>query len=332
MPETVRGRIKNYIEDAIAAERNLEHALHAFGNIGVQEPVQVLLCAAGDKAQTQHQRLIALLEQRGGSPSTAKSALAQMLAFSPLTTPDGHEPGEKNTEHLIVTYAATAAERAMYEVLAESATEAGDTAAALLARQLQLEEADDAKKVWLLLRPSARNAFRETLGAHRSPTEILLAYLEHMIAAEESFETQLTHFSKGGDDAPAQRVLAEHARETHAQYERLAARLEALGGVRSTAESTLAKVFKVAAISVQMGHNSSERVTQNLIMSYSLENAEVAMYEVFATVAAYAGDRKTEQLAIEIQKEEKETAEKVWKMIGPVARRSMQQLSLRKAS
>src|SRR5690348_15794023 len=57
MPETVRERINTYIEDAIAAERNFEDALHAFGKTGVQEPVRVLLASAGDKARTQHQRL-----------------------------------------------------------------------------------------------------------------------------------------------------------------------------------------------------------------------------------------------------------------------------------
>lgn len=332
MAETVRDRINNYLEDAIAAERNFEDALHAFGNTGVQEPVRALLAAAGDKARTQHQRLTALLEKRGGSPSAAKSVLAHLLAFSPLTAQAGHEPGEKNTQHLVVTYAAAAAERAMYEALAEAATDSSDTAVGTLARQLQAEETDDAQQVWPLLRPSARNAFRESVGKGRAPAEILRDYFEDIIAAEKTFETQLTGFSKEGDDPAAQSAFAQHARETHAQYERLTARLESLGGTPSTAKSMLAHVFGAAPKAAQLGHDADERTTQNLMMAYSVENAEVAMYEVFACVAGEAGDRKTEQLALEIQKQEKETADKLWKLVGPAARRSVQKLSLRKAS
>lgn len=332
MSETVRERINNYLEDAIAAERNFEDALHAFGKTGAQESVRALLWEAGDKARTQHQRLTAVLEQRGGSPSTAKSALAHMLAFSPLTAQAGHEPGEKNTQHLIVTYGAAGAEQAMYESLAEAGSEAGDAAVVALARQLQSEEADDARQVWPLLRTSGRDSFREAVGAGRSPADVLCAYLEDLIAAEKSFETQLTGFSKEGDDAAAQSAFAEHARETRTQYERLTARLEMLGGKPSTAKGMLAQIFSVAPKAAQIGHDADERLTQNLMMAYAVENAEMAMYEVFAAVAADAGDHQTEQLALEIQKQEKETAEKVWKLVGPAARRSMQRVSLKKAS
>ncbi len=332
MADSIRDRINDYLDDAIAAERNFEHALHAFGNAGVQEPVRALLASAGDKARTQHQRLTALLEQRGGSPSAAKSALAHMLAFSALTAQASHEPAEKNTQHLVVTYGAAAAERGLYEALAEAATEAGDTAVATLARQLQSEEMDGARQVWTLLRPSGRNAFRELLGTRRAPIDILKSYLEDIIAAEKAFEAQLTGFSKEGDAPTAQQAFAQHARETNTQHGRLTARLESLGGGPSTTKSVLAHVFGVAPKAAQLGHDADERTVQNLIMAYSVENAEVAMYEVFATLAADAGDRETEQLALEIQKQEKETAEKLWKLVGPAARRTVQKMSLRKAS
>lgn len=332
MPETVRDRINDYLEDAIAAERNFEDALHAFGKTGVQEPVRALLSKAGDKARTQHERLTALLEQRGGSPSAAKSALAHMLALSPLTAQAGHEPGEKNTQHLIVTYGAAGAERAMYQALYEAATEAGEAGVAALAQQLESEETNDAEQVWPLLRTSARNAFREAVGAGRTPAEILRAYLEDIIAAEKSFETQLIAFSEEGDYAPAQSAFAGHARETRVQYERLTARLNTMGGSPSTMKGMIAQIFGVSPKIAQAGHDPSERVTQNLMMAHAVECAEMAMYEVFAAVAADAGDHETERLALEIQKQEKETAEKVWKMVGPAARRSIQKVQLRKSA
>jgi ferritin-like metal-binding protein YciE len=332
MPETVRDRINDYLEDAIAAERNFEDALHAFGKTGVQEPVRMLLSKAGDKARTQHERLTALLTQRGGSPSTAKSALAHMLAFTPLTAQAGHQPGEKNTQHLIVTYGAAGAERAMYEALCEAASEAREAGVATLARQLQSEEADDARQVWPLLRTSARNSFREAVAAGRAPADILRSYLEDIIAAEKSFETQLTGFSKEGDYTPAQDAFAEHALETRLQYERLTARLNAMGGSPSIAKGLLAQIFGVTPKLAQAGHAPSERATQNLIMAHAVECAEMAMYEVFAAVAAAAGDLDTERTALEIQRQEKETADKIWKMIGPAARRSIQQVQLRRTA
>lgn len=332
MAETVRDRINNYLEDAIAAERNFEHALHTFGTAGVQEPVRALLASAGDKARTQHERLTTVLQYRGGSPSEAKTALAHLLAVSPLTAQAGHEPQEKNTQHLIVTYAAAAAERAMYEALAEAADEAAEAEVLQLAKQLQKEEEDDARQVWPLLRPSALDAFRAAIAAQGQPVVVLGIYLQDAIAAEKSFEDQLVAFSKEGNDEAAQAVFARHAQETRTQYERLTARLHEIGGSTSFVKSLLARFFSLSPKVAQAGHDASERMTQNLMMGYSVENSEIAMYEVLAAVAGAAEDRETEKLVLDIQQQERETAEKVWQFIGPAARRSIRELTLAKAS
>lgn len=332
MAETVRDRINSYIEDAIAAERNFEDALHTFGKTGVQGETKTILATAGDRARTQHERLEALLKQRGGSPSQSKTALAHMLAFTPLTAQLGHAPAEKNTQHLLVTYAAAAAESAMYECLAEAAGQAGESQVVSLARQLQSEERDDAKQVWPLIRPSARDSFERDTAGGRQALDIMRSYLEDIIAAEKSFETQLTGFSKEGDYPPAQNAFAEHAQETRGQYERLTRRLESLGGSTSTVKTLLAHLFNFAPKAAQIGHDATERVAQNLMMAYSVENAEVAMYEAFAEICALAGDSETEQLARNIQQQEKSTAEKVWKLIAPIARRSITGIAMARAS
>jgi ferritin-like metal-binding protein YciE len=333
MAETAQVRINRYIEDAIAAERNFEDALHSFGETGVQERLKQLLAKAGDRARTQHERLTRLLEKRGGKPSEAKSVLAHMLAFSPLTAQIGHDPAEKNTQHLIVTYGAAAAETAMYESLAAAAEQTGDTDVVALARQLQSEERDDAEQVWPLLQPSATDAFQREVAMGKAPDQILRAYLEDIIAAEKTFETQLTGFSKEGNDPAAHRAFAQHAEETRRQYERLTQRLESgFGGSPSITRSMVAHVFGVAPKVAQLGHDGSERLTQNLMMGFAVENAEVAIYEVFATVAAMSGDKQTENLAREIQQQERETAQKVWNLLAPAARRSIAEVDIAKAS
>lgn len=156
-----------YIEDAEAAERNFEDALAGFSKMGDQPEVQSLLAMMSGKARTQHERLEKRLRALGGSPSTAKSILAHLLAFTPLSAQIGHAPAEKSTQHLMITYAAAAAEMAMYESLAAAAETAGDAETAALARKLQSEEKEDHTLAWNHLAPSARHAMMSLAGAER---------------------------------------------------------------------------------------------------------------------------------------------------------------------
>lgn len=145
--------------------------------------------------------------------------------------------------------------------------------------------------------------------------EVIKRYLQDAIAAEKSFETQLEGFAKEGDDTVVQSLFRQHAVETRQQYERLTARLEALGGSPSTAKSLLAHVFGMTPKAAQLGHEKEERTTQNLMMAYAVENSEMAMYESLAIVAEAAGDTETATLARQIQTQEKATAEKIWRVL-----------------
>lgn len=116
--------------------------------------------------------------------------------------------------------------------------------------------------------------------------------------------------------------MAEHAEETRTQHQLLSERLNSLGATPSGMKSFLANMFGLAPKAAQIGYDESERRTQNLIMAFSVENSEVAMYEALAIAAAAAGDVKTEQLARTIQKQEQETAEKIWALLPVVADRS----------
>jgi len=160
-----RDAVITYLEDAEAAERNFEDALATFAKQGEQGPVKGAMEWMSQKARTQHERLAARLKELGGSPSKAKSMLAHMLAFTPTMAQAGHTPGEKDTQHVMITYAAAAAEMAMYEALASVASLAGDSETERLARQLQAEEKEDYDKAWALLRPSAMASFQGLTSA-----------------------------------------------------------------------------------------------------------------------------------------------------------------------
>jgi ferritin-like metal-binding protein YciE len=157
--------IVRHLQNTEAAERNFEDALATFSKSGKQGEVQSLLSMMSKKARTQHERLAARLTELGGTTSTAKSVLAHLLAFTPVSAQLGHDEAEKSTQHLMITYSAAAAEMAMYEALAIVATEAGDETTARLARELQAEEEDDHRLAWEHLPNSARSSYQEVRAA-----------------------------------------------------------------------------------------------------------------------------------------------------------------------
>lgn len=151
--------IVRYLQDAEAAERNFEDALASISKTDGQPEVQTALAGMSRNARSQHERLEARIEALGGSRSTVKSAIAHVLGFAPLLGQVGQTSAEKNTQHLILTIAAAAAESAMYEALATAAAAAGDPTTERLARELQGEERQDYRQAAVLLRQSALETF-----------------------------------------------------------------------------------------------------------------------------------------------------------------------------
>jgi|SRR5579884_867064 len=160
-----------------------------------------------------------------------------------------------------------------------------------------------------------------------NPTDVIKRYLVDAIAAEKSFETQLRGFANEGRNVDVQHLFKQHADETKTQYEQLTARLEQLGGSPSTMKSMLAHFFNMAPTIAKIGYEAEERTTQNLMMAYAVENSEVAMYESLIVACEAAGDNQTAELARRIQRQERETAEKVWRFIAPCARQGIQAAS-----
>jgi ferritin-like metal-binding protein YciE len=152
--------------------------------------------------------------------------------------------------------------------------------------------------------------------------DVIIRYLQDAIAAERAFETQLRGFAAEADEAQARDVFSQHAEETRHQHQLLSERLTSLGGTPSAGKSFLAGMFSLAPKTAQIGFAQSERLTQNLIMAFSVENSEIAMYESLALAATAAGDLETGELARSIQKQEQETADKIWRLIPAAAERS----------
>ncbi len=156
--------IVRYLQDAEAAERTFEDALASLSKAGDQPAVQSALAGMSRNARSQHERLQARLEALGAGSSSAKSALAHVLAFAPELAQWGETEDQKSTQDLMIVIGAAAAESAMYEALATAAAAAGDPATEALARQLQDEERQDYQRAQALLRRSAVETFQRAMS------------------------------------------------------------------------------------------------------------------------------------------------------------------------
>ena len=316
--------IVRYLQDAEAAERNIEDVLSSFSKTGDQAAVRSALANMSRKARTQHQRLQARLRVLGGDSSTAKSAFAHALAFAPTVVQLGQASGEKSTQYLMITIAAAAAQMAMYEALATAATGADDRETEQLARQLQEEERHDYHDAAALLRQSALDSFQQAEG---NSIDSIQSYLADAIAAEKSFETQLRDFAREGSGNQIHALFEQHANEARRQQELLTARLKELGGGPSAAKSFIAHLVGLTPKLAQLGHDVMDRLTQNLIIAFAVQNCEAAMYEALIAVSEWAGDTPTTELARSIQAEERATADKVWQRLAPTALSAFDKMS-----
>ncbi len=136
--------------------------------------------------------------------------------------------------------------------------------------------------------------------------DTIVRYLQDAEAAERTFEDALAALSKTGDQPEVQAALAAMSLKARTQHERLDARIEALGASRSTTKSALAHVLGFAPRLAQLGETEEQKSTQDLMITIAAAAAEAAMYEALATAAAAAGDSATEQLARQLQDEERQ--------------------------
>lgn len=148
---------------------------------------------------------------------------------------------------------------------------------------------------------------------------LMKRYLEDAAAAENHSIAQLKNLEGECDNAEIKELFRAHRIETEQQYQRLVARLKTLNGSPSNGKGLLAYIFGLVPKTAQAEPEKEERTTQNLMMAYAVENSEVAMYESLITIAEAAGDSETSELARSIQTEEKEAADKIWKLLPAAA-------------
>jgi ferritin-like metal-binding protein YciE len=162
--------------------------------------------------------------------------------------------------------------------------------------------------------------------------DVIATYIQDAEAAERNFEDALATFGKTGEQGPVMDFFKWASAKAKTQHERLEARLRDLGGSPSAAKSVLAHILAFSTTAAQIGQEPAEKNTQHLIMCVGAAAAEMAMYESLATVAASAGDAITEQLARQLQAEEKDDFDKAWALLAASARDSFQKAVTRSAT
>jgi ferritin-like metal-binding protein YciE len=311
--------IQRYLEDAIAAEKSFETQLTGFADEASLPQARELFERHADETRTQYQQLTTRLEALGGSVSSAKSFLAHLFNMSPKMAQLGHEAQERTTQDLIMAFAVENAEVAMYEALSIAAESAGDSETANLARRIQAEEQATAEKIWPFISTAAQDGLTAAT-AKEGVQQTVIRYLQDVEAAERNFEDALASFSKSGDRREVQSLMSMMSDKARTQHERLYARLQALGGDRSAGKSLLAHLLAFTPVTAQMGHSASEKSTQHLMITYAAAAAEMGMYEALATAARLTEDSETEQLARQLQREEKEDHILAWRALPETAR------------
>lgn len=123
MPATEHDIIRRYIEDAIAAERNLASQLRDFASDGDDEDVTTLLSAAATQSDTAADALTSML---GNEPGALKDLAAKALSSLPRAGQLGHIQEERILQNLIAGYTITSSACGMYCALQAAALRAGN--------------------------------------------------------------------------------------------------------------------------------------------------------------------------------------------------------------
>jgi ferritin-like metal-binding protein YciE len=152
-----------------------------------------------------------------------------------------------------------------------------------------------------------------------SSAEFIQRYLQDAIALEQTVEVQMRAMAKDCEEGLIKELFLSHADQTRKQAEELSHRLRQIGGTPSTTKNILAHIFGSVPRSAPIAASTADRMTQNLLLGFSIESSCGAMYEALRATAEYLGDIETSALAKRIQQAEQTTAQRFWNQIPSAA-------------
>ena len=147
----------------------------------------------------------------------------------------------------------------------------------------------------------------------------LLRYLNDAHAAEQGGLVALEHIAGEASGSELKSLITDHAQVTRTQADRLARRIEALGGKVEVAKSAVNTLIATGSQIANVFHDAADKRTQDVIKAYSLEHFEVGMYTALAAYAETIGDEETAWLARVIRSEEEQAGARLLALIPTLA-------------
>ncbi len=259
----------------------------------------------------EHERAIReCLADRGARPSVIKDLLGTLTGkgFVAFAQSQPDTPGKL----VVHAFSYEHMELAAYEMLANVAERAGETA--ILAKSREIGSQEDAMAGRL------RASFDRAVSASLRQTDPdeLAEQLDKYLADAHAIEAQslqlLSHASKlAGTDSLVD-AYAEHRSDTEGHLQRVGERLQERGSSPSR--------IKDAALGLG-GLNwgaffraQPDTPAKLAAFSYAFEHLEIGAYELLGRVATRAGDEKTQQLAASILAQEQKAAERLHSMFA----------------
>ena len=257
------------------------------------------------ETERQEERVRALLDAAGASPSTLKDLAGRaggvgMLLFAKFQ-PD--TPG-KLVAH---AYSYEHMEVAAYELLRRVAERAGSRETASAAQEICEEERRMAGRLESVFGAAVTASLREV--EPDDLTEQLGAYLADAHAIEMQAIQMLERAPKITEPESLARLYKEHLEETHGHEERIRDRLEALGGSPSRLKDA---GMRLGALNWGAFFQAQPDTPAKLAgFAYAFEHLEIGGYEQLKRVAERVDDHETAGTVARILAEERLAAEKI---------------------
>lgn len=301
----IREELTKYLTDAHSIEEQSLQQMRMAPDIAGEPALAQAFAEHLAETERHENRVQALLEARGGSPSRTKDLVMRAggAAFMLWGRVQPDTPG-KLAAHAL-SYEAL--EWASYDLLARTAERAGEGEVAAAAREIRDDERRMMDRVEGLFDRTVEASLRDRDDDIR---DLLRTYLADAHAIEAQ-SIQLLEAGKEmvGDHPTLARLFEDHLAESRSQQELLEERLDALGGSRSVFKDAAMRIGALEWGSFFLGH--PDTAGKLAAFAYAFEHLEIGGYEQLRRVAERAGDAETAQMADRILAQERRAAEKL---------------------
>jgi ferritin-like metal-binding protein YciE len=257
------------------------------------------------------------LGDRGASPSIVKDLLGTLTGkgFVAFARAQPDTPGKL----VVHAFSYEHMEFAAYEMLADMAARAGDTAVLASAREIGGQE----KAMAARLSACFDRAVTASLDA--VDPDGLDEQLDKYLADAHAIEAQSLQLldrapELAGTDSLA-KVYAEHRGETEGHLKRVEERLQARGSSPSRVKDA---ALRLGGLNWGVFFQAQPDTPAKLAaFSYAFEHLEIGAYELLGRVATRVGDEGTQQLAANILAQERSAAERLHSLFGAALEASL---------